>query len=348
MKIAAISTRYKHHAKRGGYITLAEYLPPTYLIGINEVKKKSPIYILKAYKWLYEWILRIKHKNIDLIHIYYGEEYFRFTTFLFSKTPVVATFHQPYSRLKYEIEQGGTGGRIARFTHRLMSNRFRKLAGAIVLEEKQRELLAGVMPIERIHVIYHGIDFGHYQAMKKADIIPSPKQVITVGNWLRDWELYERVLELAETQYPELRFVLINRSITDHWLRRFKNFSNFTYKGQVTDDELVVAMQQSKVHFLPLTEATANNSVMESLAIGCPLVMPDIFSSTYQLRNSATLFFKPHSHEGALKKIMSVIHSDSVSYANMQKEGTETIKAFSWENVAAQTADVYQNAVRFK
>ncbi|MCB0473735.1 MAG: hypothetical protein KDC56_11810, partial [Flavobacteriaceae bacterium] len=110
LKVLAIATKYKHHAKTGGYIQLAKHLTPNFLIGVDETNSKQPHYLLRAYKWLYEWIAFFSYyQQTDLVHIYYGEEYFRFSTFLFRKKPVVVTFHQPPSRLDYEVNRGGTG-----------------------------------------------------------------------------------------------------------------------------------------------------------------------------------------------------------------------------------------------
>ena len=72
MRVLAIATKYKHHSKNGGYIHLSKYLPPVLLTGVDETKLKQPPYILRAYKWLYEWIIFFKYYNrFDGIHIYY-------------------------------------------------------------------------------------------------------------------------------------------------------------------------------------------------------------------------------------------------------------------------------------
>ncbi len=343
VKILAIATKYKHHAKNGGYIQLAEHLNPTYLIGIDETKERQPHYLFRAYKWLYEFVafLRFRRK-IDLIHIYYGEEYFRFSTLLFPNIPVIATFHQPPTRLRYEIEKGGTGGRIARWAHRLAKNRFQQLAAAIVLEEQQKEILSRVMPAERIHVIYHGIDVAHYEPFRSDSVAPVPNQIITVGNWLRDWAFYKEVIATAQTKQPDLKFILVNRSLNEDILEELRVFPNFSYKTDVSDQGLIQLLQESKVHFLPLIEATANNSVMESLAVGCPLVMPGIFSNDYQLSNSSILFFERGKAIAALEKILTVMEAAPDNYQSLLRDGYQVISRFDWKQIAKSTREVYR------
>lgn len=342
MKILALSTLYKHHAKSGGYIQLAKLLKPDALLGVFETQAKTQPYLLRAYKWLFEWIAYFKYKNsFDLIHIYYGEEYFRFSSLLFSKTPVVVTFHQPPTRLKYEIEKGGTGGRIARFTHRLTKSRFRKLAAAIVLEEQQKEILAAVMPRDKIHVIYHGIwadDFTN-------NILPHSQktkhQVITVGNWLRDWNLYKNILSICEKEHPSLRFILINRSLDKKLLAEFQLHKNFEYKNDLSDEGLFHEIAKSQVHLLPLIEATANNSLMESLALGCPIVASNVFSPNYQLNCEAINLFPKENARKAIGNILGIIALKPIEYEEKVKKGINKIKEFNWSNIAQKTEELY-------
>lgn len=343
MKVLVIATKYKHHSKSGGYIQLARFLRPKFLIGIDETKERLPPYFMRAYKWLYEFLAFFKYGNrADLVHIYYGEEYFRFSTFLFRKTPVIVTFHQPASRLKYEIEKGGTGGRIARFTHRITKNRFKNIAAAIVMEETQKEILKRIIPEKKIKVIYHGIDLDLYN-VKNQDKVDSieKNQIITIGNWLRDWDFYAKVLEYSEIHRPSWRFVLINRSISPSDLKRFNKHSNFQYKPDLNDSELFRIIQTSKLHFLPLSEATANNAIIESLAIGCPVILPSIFSSQYQLKCDSLFFYSKGNLEDVLLKIEKLIELDLNKYETLVKDGFKKIQNFDWPKIAVQTQALY-------
>lgn len=347
IKILVISTIFKHHASRGGYDRLSNYLSPSMKLGVDETSEALPPFIFRAYKWLYEWVARLQDgRTIDLIHIYYAEEYYRFTSFLFPNTPVIATFHQPPTRLRREITSGGTGGRVSRFTHNITKSRFKNLAAAIVMEEQQKKILCEVMSPDRIHVIYHGIDVDYFQNMLQNQPKVEANRVITVGNWLRDWDFYESVLQICESENSGLQFVLINRSIEPAYLKRFKEYSNFKYVPDLSDVQLVEQLSSSKVHFLPLIEATANNSVMESLAVGCPLVLPNVFSEQYQLSNAATRFYKINTPESAISQINQLIELPDSDYYSLRQLAREKAKYFDWRVIAERTADVYKQVLK--
>ena len=340
-RILAISSKFKHHAVNGGYIQLAKYIKPKYLIGIDETSSKDTPYLLKAYKWLYEFIGWWKFRHtIDLVHIYYGEEYFRFSCLLFRKKKIVATFHQPPERLHYEITKGGDGGRIYRLAHRLTKNRFKKLDAAIVLEESQKEVLEKVMPSNKIHVIYHGISLQDYTSKSYDSIERNTKTVLTIGNWLRDWTFYEKVIKLYEKENPSLTFKLINKQLEDEVLNKLLQYKNFKYLTDINDQQLNKEIVTAQFLFLPLISAAGNNAVMEGLALGKPLLMPDIFHKNYQLSCDAVILYEKHNLDHCLTMINSLLKLDEQEYQRISAVAKEKIKEFTWEVIANKTTNI--------
>jgi glycosyltransferase involved in cell wall biosynthesis len=339
--ILAITSRYKHHGESTGYVQLKKFLPPKYEVGIDETKNQP--YIVRAYKWLFEFYAWYKYrKSAKLLHIYYGEEYYRFSSILFKNIPIVATFHQPPEKLMYEILQGGDGGRIYRFTHRLTKNRFKRLSAAIVLEESQKEVLKQVMPESKIHVIYHGIfteNSTHIEFSKKNK---SPFQILTIGNWLRNWEFYEEVIASFERENHPVIFKLINRQINLSTLEKLSSYKNFSFIKNADDDLLQQEIKNSLAVFLPLQSAAGNNAVMESLALGTPLILPDIYSLNYQLRNSAVRFYSPNQINSCKTEILELISVSTDEYESIQKDALKLIKRFDWSEIAKQTATIYK------
>jgi hypothetical protein len=127
LKILIIRTDFKHHGKDSGYKQILNYIHPYRIFGINEREENVSIpYFKLKYQWLYEFDT-YKNKGMgDLVHILYGEDYFRWSTKLFTKIPVVATFHQPADLLEREVIYGDYRGRIGKLTHLLSKNRFKK------------------------------------------------------------------------------------------------------------------------------------------------------------------------------------------------------------------------------
>lgn len=346
LRILVITSKYKHHSENAGYIQLSKFIKPAYIIGIDETQARKPPYILIAYKWLYEFIGWWKYRNkIDLVHIYYGEEYYRFSGFLFRKIPVIVTFHQPKEKLIYEIRHGGDGGRIYRLAHRLTRNRFKKIAAAIVLEESQREVLKEVMLENKIHVIYHGVYLMPQNPTAKTTVSKNNKLILSLGNWLRDWDFFENILSEAYKQLPDVTFKLINKSIDPIVLNKLNKLDNFKYEADVSDDELINFIREAKFLFLPLKSGAGNNAVMESLALGTPLLLPDIFHKEFQLKCDAIFFYKPDDINDCILQIRHLLIINSEENKLITNKALELIEKFSWEEIAKKTFGIYENCV---
>ena len=346
-RVLVITSKYNHHSEFGGYIQLSKFTKPTYIIGIDETSKKKPLYFLRAYKWLYEFIGWWKYRNkIDILHIYYGEEYYRFSAFLFRKIPIIVTYHQPPEKLIEEITTGGDGGRIYRFAHRLTKKRFEKLAAAIVLEENQKEILKKVIPENKIHVIYHGVYLKpknhNYKFNRDNNLI------ISIGNWLRDWNFFENILKEALTQFPGVTFKLVNKKIDLKILQKLNKYNNFKYESDVTDYQLAKLLNTAKFLFLPLKSAAGNNAVMEGLALGTPILLPDIFNAKFQLKCAATQSYQPENINDCILKIKALLNADSTENERMEKEAKNLIKKFSWKEIAKKTSIIYNKSIKSK
>lgn len=326
MKHAILSTIYKHHSSEGGYHQLAKFTKPDYIFGSNELTGGS---FLDKYKWLHEFNLAINAKNIDLIHIYYAEEYYRFLSYLKPNTPIVATFHQPPSVLKEELEKGNRMGRVYGFTHKLTKSRFKKIDAAIILHENQRTILEKYIPSDRIHYIPHGL----YPSSNNYNI-KRDNTVLTVGNWLRDWDLYENIICIAEDSIPNVRFELINRSIENKIIERLTKYKNFKWLNNISDDELKSKYSTSSCIFLPVTELTANNAVNEALIHNCPIIVnKQLFSTQYRD------IYQTNDIQEIIKTIALLVDT------NIVVDYCEILNILNWDSIAKRTKELYYKVI---
>ena len=198
----ALRTDFAHHGSRGGYKQLLKFTKPAKIFGINDRhnSRLSSLSPWRRYKWLHEfsagWYARTR--NIPLIHILYGEEYFRFSTHIPSESKVVVTYHQPPDVLRREVEHGDKSGRLYGWAHRLTRERLKKVDAVIAITPQQRSVLADYIPAERIHVIPLGCySEEKSKRVKELGVADSGKQILTVGHWRRDWDLYIKLFILV-------------------------------------------------------------------------------------------------------------------------------------------------------
>lgn len=144
----------------------------------------------------------------------------------------------------------------------------RILDGAICVSTCQLELAASVVVTGGPTVfIPHGVETSYF-------IPPSTGQreelILSVGNHRRDYEVLDRAGDILAERLPSYRVVFVGKK--PEGLPVWKNVE---VRSGISDEELLKLYQKAKVLLLPLEEATANNSVLESLSCGTPVVVTD-------------------------------------------------------------------------
>lgn len=339
----AIRTAYRHHGEKSGYRQILEHTRPNMVVGANERRGRSNIL---PYKWLYEWQawLMAFSADIDIVHILYGEEYFRFADRLFPNIPIIATFHQPVNILEREITKGDSMGRSYAVMHRLNPNRFSRLAAAIVLGNSQREVLSKVMAWDKIHVIPLGCDSEGLIAQTRD--VPRPTRyetILTVGNWLRDWDFYFSFVEYCHHTHPAWKFELINRNLNEKCRARANLCPNLIYKPSVSDQQLLRSYVGAAVQFLPLIEATGNNSLNESLACGCPVVSNQPVCLGDAKYYSRLVDLDEEAVANAIEPWVGQVHAER---ADAIDAAQNAVRELDWSMIAKQTISVYGKAIQ--
>lgn len=346
MNVFSLLTRFRHHKPDGGYKRLIAELRNRHEVQVREFGNDETLdgfpnttfeKLQANYKWLAEWNAwkYSKSDEPDVVHVMYGEEYFRFSHRLFPSTPIVATFHQPAEILEREMIKGDHGGRVAAWTHRMNSNRFRLLSAAIVTNPDQLFALKPVMPLDRIHVIPLGVDV-HPAPVKSPE---GRNGVLTLGNWFRDWETY---LEVVRSM-PEVNFYLVNRQLPGEIQQSVDVIPNCQYRPNLSDAELSRLVSGCACAFLPLQKLAGSNALLECLAGGLPIVMSNVNASIWQEMNPhCVALFEPYNaHEAT--KLLRVILSNTTR--DIREECVEIAKTFSWESISLQTYQLYQNLI---
>lgn len=348
MRVLVLLTKFSHHGANGGYKQLIKFVKPKVELGVDEDREITKKGIKAKYQWLYEFEIRRYAKEIDLIHIMYGEDYFRFSPWLYPNTPIVVTFHQPYESLLREVRKGDYKGRVGAITHLFTRNRFKKISAAIVTEASQKKALSEVMDASKIHVIPLGV---HLEAFTKVfegfvnnGEKKDPRRVITVGNWKRDWNLYRNVVETCKNLRINIDFHLINRNLNEDMKAEFRALGVTVHEG-LDDAGLKLEVFRSALMFLPVTEASGNNALLESLALGVPVLMTDVLKEKSSLSESAISFHKRDDVNDAITKIKA--------YFDLSESERETISdicrseatQFDWPVIAARTMELYKQVV---
>jgi glycosyltransferase involved in cell wall biosynthesis len=211
-------------------------------------------------------------RTADVLHYLDGEHTAQYLPRLLRRAPLrhtktLATFHQPPQLLRELVNKD-----IAA-----------ELDHVALVSPVQRSFFE-YLPEERVSVLMHGIDVDFYQPASEA-VPETPFRCITVGHWLRDWSTFRfvaRALPAVEFHY-----------VTDRQTG-LEDLSNVKFHRNVDDRSLRSLYQQSHLLFLPLTGATANNTLLEGIACGLPVVASDLESIRAYLGEAGILVEENH------------------------------------------------------
>ncbi len=348
IKVLAIRTDFIHHGEDSGYKQILKFTHPYKVIGINErdtLNSESKLYL--KYPWLFEF-KAFKYRNeIDLVHILYGEDYFRWSTRLFKNIPVVVTFHQPPELLEKDIVSGDYRGRVGKLTHTFNKQRFKSLGAAIITNMSQKDVLKQVLPENKIHYIPLGIHldkmnqrFNNYYSAHKNGTGKSG-QIITVGNWLRDWEFYFKVVAACKNR----KFILVNKMLDEKYKKMAKTFSNITYLENIPDAELFTHYLESDLQFLPLTGIAGSNAFNQGLALGCLLLVSDLGENPELNASDAVSIYKKNDLADCINKIERILTLPAEKLVKMKHRANSYASQFSWEETAKKTVELYKQLV---
>jgi glycosyltransferase involved in cell wall biosynthesis len=342
-KSIAISWYFAHHAGHNGYKQILVHTKPQAVVGIDERQPPAVDRWHRAYPWLYEFRALFIHRRnaCEVLHILYGETYFRFSPWLFGSVPVVVTFHQPPQLLLRRLTAGDETGRVSRVVHAVTRRRFRKISAAIIISEAQREVLEQFVPADRIHLIPLGAStLPLIEAESRLRCEPDPLAILTVGNWLRDWGFYFDFVDYCRNQHPDWRFRLVNRKLPSVWHQRVQEASNLVWLRDLDDEPLLQEYAAANCLFLPFLEATGNNTVNEALAMGCPVIsnvdlgVPD---------EEAIVTRCEASQEAFSSAIARWQDASAQQRGDLRERSHRAVRSLDWSIVGAKTLDLYQS-----
>lgn len=150
---------------------------------------------------------------------------------------------------------------------------------------------------------------------------------------------------ILQRKYPKLLLVL---SGYDHyfWRRlRFENkHQNIIYTGFITDEQLVALYKSAQAFVMPSYEEGFGIPLLEAMACDTPVIASNR-GSLPEVGGDAAIYFNPHDMEDCIDKIERVLKSEKLRQDLINK-GNSRVKLFSWEKLAKQTLEVYEELQR--
>ena len=235
---------------------------------------------------------------------------------------LVATFHFPPEHVANRFE-------------RAQRDDLAQLNGAVVLASCDLAAYRGWLGREKVIHVPHGIDTDIF---RPAEFVPAERtRFIFVGVHARDFEVAHRVIDRCHQEGLACEFLIITPQSAAGY---FTGYANAKIMNEITEQELIYHYQSADALFLPVIYATANNSILEALACGVPVISTRIGGVPDYLDESCGWMVPPRDSDAAYECVRSIIRDRQTAWdkRSMARRKAETL---SWRRVAATLLSAY-------
>lgn len=344
-KIRYIARRISHHAEHSGY----DILFPT--LGIEPASSNISTWFTKLLPAALRWRLhRLRPQQvhdqgllpelkalpftlfgkIHLCHFIYGEDTFLYTPLWVNKRcKLVGSYHYPESFLVERVNPAV----------------IHCLDAVIILANSQRAYFERFLDRRKIHFIPHHVDTDFFipeKLIKEQTKEITEYRIISIGHFLRDFKLLHKVIEAigaTETTLP-VHFDLV---IPKNKQAEFCGYNNIRLHAGISDNELRQLYQRATIGFMPLIDCAANNSVLEMMATGLPIICSDVGGISDYLDENGALLFTKNTAVANLKMAVLDLLADQQKRSGMGEHNRKkAVKEFSFNVCREKMLELYE------
>jgi len=277
-----ISLRFKfrHHSPFTSYYRLGDYRSgdcidvdstfPEWFYWLRFPGKMKVVYWWRQFYERRAFRL-LKRNSARCLHYFYPEQSVCDPDLMRgSSANVIFSCHLP---VNHEFFSGETSIAFRRTLERVQ--------GIIVMSPDLVQDYERLAPQAKVRFIPHGID---EQYFAYEEYMPNQRKpsILIVGSMMRDFERIGSVIRLSVEQNQPFSYDLVISKDAANSLRSSlepKELAVCRFHRGISDQALVDLYHRSSLLFLPLVAATANNAVLEAMAMGLPVLTSD-FSAT--------------------------------------------------------------------
>jgi len=269
-----------------------------------------------------------RRKPGQIFHFIYGDDMYRFAgTFkrwLGVDARLICSLHQPPDR----------------FLNAVRSPRhFGKLDAAIIVGNNQREMLSPYMDDDRIFFVPHGVDTDFFCPRQVENSVDDRFTCLTVGNWMRDFDTLWQVIRQVNADHVTFRFIIV--TFPDNF-QYFQDCPGVELESGIDDLALRQLYQSADALLLPMMDCTANNSLLEGIACGLPVVATDVGGVRDYVDESCAIL-TPLKDVEAMASALLTLSGQPAKRRQMGVNSHKRALQLDWKVVASQVMQVYHH-----
>jgi glycosyltransferase involved in cell wall biosynthesis len=164
--------------------------------------------------------------------------------------------------------------------------------------------------------------------------------LLIVGSHMRDWNVIHGVIDRTNQIGLPIDFHVVTGEQYFPYLTCCEN--TFMYSN-VPESELITLYRQSDALLVPVIDCTANNSVLEGLSCGTPVISTLVGGMSDYVDESCGWLFKKGQVEPILELLQRM--SDCRDIAESRRNGARVqALRFDWKQIAKRMLVVYEAA----
>lgn len=337
-KVFLLSRRWNHHSNHSGYDLLGNFVGTT-LTSKPIANILLPDHLFwKMTKNMTGYdrvgaaleLLAIKHMAVHkqcVFHFLYGENTFNYSGY-FNGTnghKIIATFHHPPQKLASLIGS---------------PKRLKKLSGAVVVSQNQINSEISILPNNQIYFIPHPVDTSFFTPSEQKKPGREHNTCLFVGAHLRDFDTLYSVIENAWIISPGIKFYIVILPKYNYRLRGMKG--NYKIFNSIDEPSLLDLYRRSSLLIMPLQDSTANNSILEAMSCGLPIVVTDIGGIRDYVNEDCARFVSPYNPNEMLDTVINLLQSDRERKL-MGENARNLAMKFDWAAVKEKYLTLYNH-----
>jgi glycosyltransferase involved in cell wall biosynthesis len=157
---------------------------------------------------------------------------------------------------------------------------------------------------------------------------------------MRDWVVIHRTIDEINRRQLSVEF----HAVTDErFFAYFTGCANLVLHSRISETELIGLYRSADVLFMPVTHATANNSILEALACGTP-VISTLVGGIPDYINEECGWLLPPGDVTAYANLIALLAGNRELARSRRYAARAHALKFDWRHVAEQMTAVYAAA----
>lgn len=341
-----VTMRMQGHAGPSGYDRIIDYMDAKIIAPQQNLSIPSRIFarlmrsvIAKAgMQWYHreEFLCEMRaagywlKSNGGLFHFIYGENSYKYLSVIkkwFPKNKIVCTFHTPAERFESLM---------------IKKEHLHAIDAVVVVSNSQKPYFSNLLNSDNVFFIPHGVDTEVFKPKPERPGSNGRFNCIFVGKHLRDISSMQKTVAVAEKRNPDIHFHLVTDKTS---ISLFEGFGNVSAHYKISDEKLISLYRKSDALTLPLLESTANNSILEAIACGLPVITTDLIGTRDYLNDDCAIFIPQGDSEAYVSHIEDLMR-DPEKCNQMAKASRKKAEELSWTAVAEAFEKLYLKIIR--